>query len=861
MTPFFRKAISLFLFSAACAFSPRASAQMYDTTNRLSHVRNDTLMWSLADPFAFQTTSNLISRTDALSNGVAAANAQIEAGVDSLIAETDRARLAEAALAAYTNRADTALQAGATNAVYAHYGPRVSALEALANAAAAALQPAATNAVYAFYDPLILALAGYTNTAATALQAGATNAVYAYYSPRISALAAYTNKADTALQPASTNGWNTLPFLDWVLRSEVVGLVASAVEDQLSADLDQLPGFSNTVYAAVLPKLGERWHTNAPATPAAYFTYETNGLSEIVITGYAPPRAEKRVEIPARIDGRPVTGVGYAAFSANGGRIESLTLPETLRDIGAQAFPNMTSLNSRLVIPASVTNVGDNAFAYLPAAMGDRMVLFDGDMPDFGTGGGASPFMGGTEVTILRRSGTSGWGSFYSNSISLLATIGPAEAVVLNGTTNLVSGGIVDLGNNVELKSTQAGPRLDLVESETNKWRAAYGWGDHAAAGYLTSFAESDPLFAAWAATNRVTRWQDAADASVWWESNGGTNITAYRVGLSGTNFIHHVDNFTAYFLGTFDVPFPTTAGGPGYTFYSYFEDGKCLARTDTDFQTIEYVSSSTEFPQTLISTVTDPEAFTQTVSIVSYVYTTNVLASYNLTTGNVWQAVAEARQSAEQAADQIAGHLSDAAPHPGLFATASEVSGLKLGATNITDGVTSGTYSEDTRTFDISPICSRQCIRAWMPLTTHSQYGYADLAGTAGSTVALGPAPLNSFVIRVAIPTAYNANDFTFSNIVFYAGSAGTPPDSQGFNCVTTGVFSVSNWGLQSPIGFLMRRNDGIINFGLSRRDVMAYSLGMQAENVRLICWWSPATPAELAAGTNIFYYGDDAQ
>jgi hypothetical protein len=30
-----------------------------------------------------------------------------------------------------------------------------------------------------------------------------------------------------------------------------------------------------------------------------------------------------------------------------------------------------------------------------------------------------------------------------------------------------------------------AGPRLDLIEPETNKWNAAYGWGDHALAGYL----------------------------------------------------------------------------------------------------------------------------------------------------------------------------------------------------------------------------------------------------------------------------------------------------------------------------------------------------------------------------------------
>ena len=445
MTPFFRKAISLFLFSAACAFSPRASAQMYDAANRLSHVRNDTLMWSLADPFAFQTTSNLISRTDALSNGVAAANVQIEAGVDSLLAEMYRARLAEAALAAYTNRADTALQAGATNAVYAHYGPRVSALEALTNAAATALQPAATNAVYAHYGPRVSALEALTNAAATALQPAATNAVYAYYNPRISALAAYTNKADTALQPASTNGWNTLPFLDWVLRSEVVGLVASAVEDQLSADLDQLPGFSNTVYAAVLPKLGERWHTDAPATPAAYFTYETNALGGIVITDYTPQfSAETHLRIPSRIGGLPVVAIGYDAFNASTIILESIVLPETLRDIGAQSFNSLLVMNTRLVIPASVTNVGAYAFWHLGAAMTNRMILFEGDMPAIGAGAFTNPY---GPVTVLRRSGTSGWENFGSYSGAGLATIGPAEAVVLNGTTNLVSGGIVDLGS------------------------------------------------------------------------------------------------------------------------------------------------------------------------------------------------------------------------------------------------------------------------------------------------------------------------------------------------------------------------------------------------------------------------------
>ena len=36
-----------------------------------------------------------------------------------------------------------------------------------------------------------------------------------------------------------------------------------------------------------------------------------------------------------------------------------------------------------------------------------------------------------------------------------------------------------------------------IIDNSTN-WNTAYGWGDHAAAGYLTSFVETDPVFSIW---------------------------------------------------------------------------------------------------------------------------------------------------------------------------------------------------------------------------------------------------------------------------------------------------------------------------------------------------------------------------
>jgi hypothetical protein len=34
--------------------------------------------------------------------------------------------------------------------------------------------------------------------------------------------------------------------------------------------------------------------------------------------------------------------------------------------------------------------------------------------------------------------------------------------------------------------------------TDISNWNTAFGWGNHANAGYLTGFTESDPLFIAW---------------------------------------------------------------------------------------------------------------------------------------------------------------------------------------------------------------------------------------------------------------------------------------------------------------------------------------------------------------------------
>lgn len=53
-----------------------------------------------------------------------------------------------------------------------------------------------------------------------------------------------------------------------------------------------------------------------------------------------------------------------------------------------------------------------------------------------------------------------------------------------------------------------------ILSSDITNWNTAYGWGNHASAGYLTSFSETDPVFSASAAagisTGDISNWNTA---------------------------------------------------------------------------------------------------------------------------------------------------------------------------------------------------------------------------------------------------------------------------------------------------------------------------------------------------------------
>lgn len=80
-----------------------------------------------------------------------------------------------------------------------------------------------------------------------------------------------------------------------------------------------------------------------------------DGTAEI--TGYVG--REKRVTVPAELNGHAVTSIGFEAFSQT--KVNHVTLPEGVTTIGPRAFRRCASLNS-IVLPEGLRVIGDDAF-------------------------------------------------------------------------------------------------------------------------------------------------------------------------------------------------------------------------------------------------------------------------------------------------------------------------------------------------------------------------------------------------------------------------------------------------------------------------------------------------------------------
>lgn len=113
--------------------------------------------------------------------------------------------------------------------------------------------------------------------------------------------------------------------------------------------------FSIALLAAAYMALALNFPVFGQETDIFSYTIKDN---EVTITDCS--RSATVIEIPAELEGYPVTAIGEAAFN-NCTNLTQVILPDTITEIGKYAFSGCTSLTS-FTIPNGVTSIGDRAF-------------------------------------------------------------------------------------------------------------------------------------------------------------------------------------------------------------------------------------------------------------------------------------------------------------------------------------------------------------------------------------------------------------------------------------------------------------------------------------------------------------------
>jgi hypothetical protein len=180
-----------------------------------------------------------------------------------------------------------------------------------------------------------------------------------------------------------------------------------------------------------------------PAAAQAQFFYTTNSdLVTITITGYTGPGGD--VTVPDSINGLPVTAIQDSAFY-NDSTVTNLTIPDSITNIGNNAFAWCVNL-ANIRLPNPLTSLGSSAFYYCTSltnvTVGDAVTSI-GDYTFYNCWKLANATIGSSVRSI-------GYAAFYSafslKSISIPNTVTNIADYAFYNCTNLTT---VSFGNSV----------------------------------------------------------------------------------------------------------------------------------------------------------------------------------------------------------------------------------------------------------------------------------------------------------------------------------------------------------------------------------------------------------------------------
>lgn len=100
-------------------------------------------------------------------------------------------------------------------------------------------------------------------------------------------------------------------------------------------------------------------------------------------------------------------------------------------------------------------------------------------------------------------------GSLYFTNTRARAAISVTGSLSYNSTTGVISYTTPSETDPIFVAS----PAYGITNTNISNWNTAYGWGNHASAGYLTSFTETDPIYTAsswYTTTNNSSNWNTA---------------------------------------------------------------------------------------------------------------------------------------------------------------------------------------------------------------------------------------------------------------------------------------------------------------------------------------------------------------